>query len=100
VNATLPDGRAPLHAAAFHGWNEVIRFLVEKGAHIDAKDMYGETPLSIAMGDPEGLLYRQRGNGRGDERFRNPRERKDTVALLLKLGAAPFKGKVRDRSGE
>ncbi len=102
-NVNVPiddDGRTPLHAAAYLGWNEMIRFLAEKGADLDAKDKYGQTPLSIALGDPEGLLYRQITGGRYDDRFRRPRAHKETAELLLQLGAAPFTGKVRSRSGE
>ena len=94
------DGRTPLHAAAYLGWNEMIRFLAEQGANLDAIDKYGQTPLSIALGDPEGLLYRQITGGRYDDRFRRPREHKETAELLVQLGATPFTGKVRSRSGE
>ncbi len=101
VNAPIDDdGRTPLHAAAYLGWNEMIRFLAEQGANLDAKDKYGQTPLSIALGDPEGLVYRQITGGRYDDRFRRPREHKKTAELLVHLGATPFTGKVRDRSGE
>jgi ankyrin repeat protein len=100
VNAAKEDGRTPLHVAALLGWNNMIQFLAENGANLDAKDMYGQTPMSIALGDPEGLIYRQLPGGRYDDRFRNPREQKQTAELLLKLGAAPFTGKHRDRSGE
>jgi len=98
--AKKEDGRTPLHAAAQLGWDEMIQFLVENGAKLDVKDMYGQTPLTIALGDPEGRLYRQLGSGRYDDRFRAGRENKKTAELLLKLGAPPFTGKVRDRSGE
>jgi len=100
VNASKEDGRTALHVAALLGWNDMIRFLAEQGANLDAKDMYGETPLSIALGDPEGLVYRQLPGGRYDDRFRNPRAQEKTAELLLQLGAAPFTGKYRDRSGE
>jgi ankyrin repeat protein len=98
--AKKDDGRTPLHAAAYLGWNEMIQFLADHGAKLDAKDMYGETPMTIALGDPEGRLYRQLGQGRYDDRFRVGKENKKTADLLLKLGAPPFTGKVRDRSGE
>jgi len=100
VNASKEDGRTALHVAAYLGWNGMIQFLAEQGANLDAKDMYGQTPLSIALGDPEGLIYRQLPGGRYDDRFRNPREQEKTAELLLQLGAAPFTGKYRDRSGE
>ncbi len=107
VNATVNggdygDGRTALHAAAHLGWNDMIRFLAERGANLDAKDMYGMTPLEIALGDPEGRLYRNLPGGRYDDRFRRPafRVNKETSELLLKLGATPFTGKFRERSGE
>ncbi len=100
VNAAKEDGRTALHAATYLGWTSVIEFLASKGANLDAKDMYGQTPISIAMGDPEGLIYRQLAGGRYDDRFRAGREQKKTIELLLKLGAKPFTGKFRDRSGE
>jgi ankyrin repeat protein len=102
VNAANADGRTALHGAAFLGRHDMIQLLAEEGANLDAKDMYGQTPLSIALGDPEGLVYRQIGGGRYDYSFRRPppREDKKTAELLLRLGAAPFTGKVRDRSGE
>ena len=98
--AKKEDGRTAMHAAAYLGWNEMIQFLVEKGAQLDPKDMYGQTPMTIALGDPEGRLYRQLGQGRYDDRFRAGREQKATVELLLKLGAPPFTGQYRDRSGQ
>jgi cytohesin len=98
--AITGDGRTPLHAAAYLGWNEMIEFLVANGAQLDVQDMWGQTPLTIALGDPEGLVYRQLPAGRYDDRFRRPREQKSTAELLLKLGAPPFTGEYRDRSGE
>ena len=100
VNAVAADGRTALHGAAYLGANEMIRFLVEKGANLEATDMYGQTPLTIALGDPEGLVYRQLAGGRYDDRFRRPKVQKKTAELLVQLGAAPFTGEYRDRSGE
>ena len=100
VNAALKDGRTALHGAAYLGWNEVIQYLAGKGANLDAKDKYGQTPLSIALGDPQGLLYRQIAGGRYDDRFRRPKEHKETAELLVELGATPFTGQYRDRSGQ
>ncbi|MSO19693.1 MAG: ankyrin repeat domain-containing protein [Acidobacteria bacterium] len=96
------DGRTALHAAAYLGWNDMIKFLAEKGANLDVKDMYGMTPLEIALGDPEGRLYRNLPGGRYDDRFRRPafRVNKVTSELLVKLGATPFTGKFRERTGE
>lgn len=101
VNAVISgDKRTPLHAAAYQGWGEMIQYLVSQGAHLDSIDKYGQTPLSIALGDPEGLVYRNRAFGRADERFRQPRPNQKIADLLVKLGATPFSGEIRSRSGE
>jgi ankyrin repeat protein len=97
------DGRTALHFATDQGWKDMIRFLVEHGAELNAKDRYGMTPLQIALGDPEGRYFRPVG-GNYDWRFRLPRAEgkgiKELADLLLALGAEPFTGKYRDRSGE
>ena len=100
INSRTRSGTTPLHTAVLYGHVDVAEYLVEKGADINAKDKYGETPMTIALGDPEGLVYRQLGGGRYDYSFRQPKEQKNIAELLLKLGAAPFTGKKRDRSGE
>lgn len=100
VKAVGGGGRTVLHGAALMGDPELIRFLVEQGADLEAKDKYGQTPLTIALGDPAGLVYRSRGEGKYDDRFRRPRENKQAAELLLELGASPFTGPYRDRSGE
>jgi ankyrin repeat protein len=41
-------GETPLHRAAAFGEVETIRLLVSAGAIVDAKDAYGDTPLSWA----------------------------------------------------
>ena len=38
----------PLHWAAFHGHSDAIRFLLARGAKMDAKDYNDETPLHLA----------------------------------------------------
>jgi ankyrin repeat protein len=93
-------GQTAMHAATFMGYTEVIEFLASKGADLNAKDKYGQTPMTIALGDPEGFVYRQLGGARYDYSFRQPKEQKSVAELLLKLGAAPWTGKRRDRSGE
>ena len=45
VNAKDPDGRTPLHWAAFYGQTEAIKVLIEVGAKINARDWRGATPL-------------------------------------------------------
>jgi len=93
-------GQTAIHAATFMGYTDVVEFLAGKGADLNRKDKYGQTPMTIALGDPEGLVYRQLGGARYDYSFRQPKEQKDMAELLLKLGAAPWTGKPRDRSGQ
>lgn len=51
-------GQTALFGAAFWGWNDVVKFLAEHGAKIDAKDDKGKTALDAALG-------RAGGHGRG-----------------------------------
>jgi ankyrin repeat protein len=50
VNATNDMGLQAIHGAANRGSDEIIRFLVEKGARLDVADKQGRTPLSWAKG--------------------------------------------------
>ncbi len=43
-------GQTALFGAAFWGWNDVVTFLVERGARIDAVDAEGRTPVDAALG--------------------------------------------------
>lgn len=101
----VADGRTALHFATALGWTDLIEFLVNQGADIEAGDRYGATPLMIALGDPEGRYYRQVGSGNYDLRFRRPGSTPGTgdnvevAELLLALGAEPFTGEYRDASG-
>jgi len=57
VNATTADGRTALHGAALQGYDEVIKFLVAKGADLYAKDHKGFTPLDTALGRAGGFGF-------------------------------------------
>lgn len=50
VNAVDKDGLTALHGAAARGADQIVQFLVEKGARMDVKDKKGRTPLDVAMG--------------------------------------------------
>jgi ankyrin repeat protein len=76
LNATEPQrGQSLLHGAAFWGWNDVVKYLVEHGANIDAKDNRGFTPIDSALG-------KAGGNSRGGQRVD---VHQDTADLLNKL---------------
>ena len=53
----LPDGRTALHGAAMQGYDEVIRFLVAKGATLDLADEDGFTALDVALGKAGGFGF-------------------------------------------
>jgi ankyrin repeat protein len=74
LNAANAAGDTALHAAAFWGADAVVRFLVGRGADIDATDKKLWTPLVIAEG-----IYQ----GGGVKYFHS------TAALLKSLGAKP-----------
>ncbi len=98
VNAADHLGRTALHGAAFYGLNDVVQFLWENGADLDAKDIYGQTAVSIALGDPDGLVYRHLEDHNRDDRFRRAKlgSRQETAELLLKLGATPYTSRGRN----
>jgi ankyrin repeat protein len=50
VTAVNSMGLTALHGAANRGSDDIIRFLVEKGARLDVKDKEGRTPLTWAQG--------------------------------------------------
>ena len=47
-DTVLHFGYTVLHIAAMGGYTETARFLIEKGAKIDSKTLYDETPLYMA----------------------------------------------------
>jgi ankyrin repeat protein len=68
--------QVPLHGAAFWGWNQVVEYLLSKGADINAADSRGFTAVDYAMG-------RAGGNSRGGQRID---VHKDTADLLIARG--------------
>ncbi len=84
VNAVGQFGWTALHSASYQGLNDVIEFLVSKGAKLEAKDELGQTPLSISLS----ILTKEA----GARRLQIPRRyRGDVAQLLLNLGAKPLK---------
>ncbi len=76
--ATATDrGETALHGATRHAAHRVIRFLVERGADLDARTWADQTPLRLA----EGYLY-------SGTYVSYP----ETAALLRALGADPAAG--------
>jgi hypothetical protein len=57
------------------GYDQVVRFLAQRGARLDIKDKLGFTPLDVAMGLEGGVGF--------DGKASNPHE--STAALLREL---------------
>jgi ankyrin repeat protein len=50
LNTGTDRGETALHGAALRGADSIVKFLVEKGANINAADKAGLTPLVVARG--------------------------------------------------
>src|SRR5262245_1059065 len=50
VNAADDQGLTALHGAALNGADATAQFLIEKGAKLDVRDKYQQSPLSVATG--------------------------------------------------
>jgi ankyrin repeat protein len=75
VNAHDIYNYTALHGAAYRGDNDVVEFLVEKGAKLDVRSKKGQTVTDMANGPMVNAHL--------------PMEHPDTIALLEKLGAPP-----------
>jgi uncharacterized protein len=83
VNAAGDFGWTAVHVAAYQALDDVVEYLVSKGAKLEVKDELGQTPLSIALS----VLTKEA----GARRLQIPRRyHKSTSQLLLKLGALPL----------
>ncbi|MEJ0100743.1 MAG: ankyrin repeat domain-containing protein [Pseudomonadota bacterium] len=76
LKVTTAANRTVLHAAAAHGWNQLIRRAVADGAQLDVIDSDGLSPIDYAL-------------GRFPKEFNAllPEKYTDTVALLKSFGA-------------
>jgi ankyrin repeat protein len=72
VNATNEAKFTALHAATFRGLNEVVEYLVQHGASINAQDFRNRTPYRIAQSAQQGFRVQAW---------------PETAALLERLGA-------------
>jgi ankyrin repeat protein len=92
VNAVDDYGWTALHGAAYTGADATVQFLVDKGAKLDIKDMFGQTPYSIAAGQIGAFI--------ADFQKKPFGPHPSTMNLLRKLGADPFAAQVlKDSEG-
>ncbi len=82
--------QAPLHGAAFWGWNKVVEHLLEKGADINLKDSRGFTAVDYAMG-------RAGGNSRGGQRIDVHKETGDLLIAKGGVAGTPAQPAARPR---
>jgi ankyrin repeat protein len=73
IDEGAAGGSSPLRGAVTWGWNDVIAFLAERGANLNAPNAQGQTVLDSVSGARGGQTAAQ----------------KETAALLEKLGAKP-----------
>ena len=57
MNAVNEADFTALHGATFRGLNEVVQYLVEHGANINARDFRGRTPFRIAEGAKQSFQF-------------------------------------------
>jgi len=57
INAVNEADFTALHGAAFRGLDEVIEYLVAKGANINARDYRGRTPYRLAEGSKQDFQF-------------------------------------------
>jgi ankyrin repeat protein len=79
INGIDANGRTALHGAALQGYDDVIKYLVSKGADLNVKDKGGFTPVDTALGLAGGFGFS------GQEGVARP----ETAQLLRDLMAAP-----------
>ncbi|MFP4374136.1 MAG: ankyrin repeat domain-containing protein [Spirochaetaceae bacterium] len=86
--------RTPLHWAARQGHVEVVRTLIDNGADVNASDVFGRTPLHLAVSHPEVvelLLDAGAGVDARDQLSNTPLHRAvpslETVDALIRAGA-------------
>ena len=72
VNTANEGAFTPLHCAAFSGLNEVVQYLADHGAELDARDWRGRTPYRLAEGAKQSFQFQ---------------DWPETAALLRSLGA-------------
>ncbi len=69
------DGNTPMHEAALHGREHIVRFLIQKSEDVEARNSFGQTPMMLAAQEGHAMV----------------------VSLLLNIGANVW---AQDEEGE
>ncbi|KXZ41673.1 hypothetical protein GPECTOR_326g47 [Gonium pectorale] len=75
VNAPDNNGWTPLHTAAYHGQEEIVRILLNANANVNARNKQEETPLHLAAKWPQDRVVEALLSGGADLAARNKRGR-------------------------
>ncbi|GFR47519.1 hypothetical protein Agub_g9237 [Astrephomene gubernaculifera] len=75
VNAPDNNGWTPLHTAAYHGQEEIVRILLAANADVNARNKTEETPLHLAAKWPQDRVIEALLAGGADLTARNKRGR-------------------------
>ena len=81
MNTVGENNYTALHGAAYVGAKSIIQFLVDKGADMQARDSFDQSPLSIAEGTIGAKVV--------DFTKKPFGPRPDAAELLVSLGAKP-----------
>lgn len=79
INGADIQGRTSAHGAALWGFSELIRYLHQNGAELNARDKRGFTPLDTALGRAGGFGF----DGRSGV------VREEAAAVIRELGGGP-----------
>ena len=98
--ATTGVGTTPLHLACMKGQREFIKPLLEKGADINAKNRFGQTPLDIASTPEIAKWLRDNGARWGTLRGAVRGGDLATVKKFLEGGASPNRWRTSGFPGD
>lgn len=62
VHSVNGERATPMHIAALHGLVTLVQIMIDNGAEINLKDVYGSTPLHCAAFNDDSLLGRYPNN--------------------------------------
>ena len=67
VDVTDKEGLTALYRAAHNDRKETVSLLLSKGANVNIRDKFGNTPLDVTLNDNIANMLRQYGGKTGQE---------------------------------